>query len=175
MTYPLTIPITGSPVSVAGFAKPAVDAITDLDKRVKTLEPGDAIPASNDQPSEVTTSSTGFVANASVCGTGFTAPLSGRVVVMWAAVIRATSGAGFGVCSYELRTGSDVGSGAVVVAPSLDRGCQNSGTSTVASSTFHCVTGLTPGDTYNVQLMYASQTGTTSGFARRRLLIIPIP
>lgn len=175
MTYPISSPLTGTAISKAGFGDPVIAAITDLDTRVTAIEPGDAIPAADEETTEVTTASTTFVINASVCGQTFTAPLSGRVVVMWGCVVRATAGTGFGVASYEMRTGSTIGSGTVVVSPSLDRGAQNSGVTTVASSTFHIVTGLTPGDDYNVQLMYVSQTGTTSGFARRRILVIPIP
>ena len=122
----------------------------------------------------VTTGSAAFVADPGFPTEGitFTAPASGVVEISWGGELINSAAASGTVLGYELRTGGTIGSGTVVVGPSDDRTVRMAGTARFQMANYDTVTGLTPGSTYNIRLMYRA-TGGTGTFERRRLRIQP--
>lgn len=122
-----------------------------------------------------TTTSTSFtttVSSANICGTSFVAPPSGVVKVEWGAYMF-NSGANFTQTSPSVRTGSTVGSGTVVLASSDARSTNHNGTTGERAMGSTRVTGLTPGDTYNVALEHRVGAGTGS-FQNREVIVTPL-
>jgi hypothetical protein len=93
----------------------------------------------------------------------FVAPVSGIVTIAWGGLIKSrldtTQWAATGI---EVRTGSTVGSGTSVLAWSTNEAALNYNVSLTAVHREKVVTGLTPGDTYNVRQVAAS-SDTTAG------------
>lgn len=109
------------------------------------------------------------------CGVAFTAPTSGRVMVLWRAQVDHDGTAlGFTAVSFVIRTGSTVGSGTVVLAADDNRAVIMAGTDVMQMGSSHLVTGLTPGDSYNVRLEHkvGAGVGTTE---RRGVVVAPQP
>jgi hypothetical protein len=105
-------------------------------------------------------------------GMSFVAPGSGIVVIHWhCGLSNATAGA-FTLMSFEVRTGSTVGSGTVVQAAADTVTIQGNATTEASSGTWYPVTGLTPGSTYNVRPMYRVGSGTGT-FNRPRIAASP--
>lgn len=101
------------------------------------------------------------------CGVAFTAPTTGRVTVSWRAQVdHDGTGGGFTSVSFVVRTGSTVGAGASVLAADDNRAVIMSGTDVMQMGSSHMVTGLTPGDTYNVRLEH--RVGAGVGTTERR-------
>ncbi|WFE45298.1 hypothetical protein [Verrucosispora sp. WMMD1129] len=140
------------------------------------LEPlGLGYTASNTTDSGVT--STTFVAGASI-GTTFVAPLSGAVLITFGSLVRITAdGNETAYVGAQLRSGGTVGSGTVLVAASDNDTIRCRKFSTTVSSVQEIqaawtmrVSGLTPGSTYNVQLMHRV-TGGTGTISNRRIAV----
>ena len=104
------------------------------------------------------------------CGVAFTAPTTGRVLVSFKGDLFNDTAAQFTVCSYVIREGSTVGSGAVFLAASDSRAIVNTGTSPVQAGISDLVTGLTPGTVYNVRLEH--RVGANIGTLLRRSVIV---
>jgi hypothetical protein len=113
-----------------------------------------------------------------VVGVAFVAPPSGRVYIEIAGNISSSQNGRKGVLSYEVRTGSTVGSGSIVLAASDDRAVQNSnavtsgGFSFIAASKRRMLTGLTPGASYNIRCMQAHVLGAVI-MGHRYILVEP--
>jgi hypothetical protein len=125
-----------------------------------------------DATSRTTTSAayTETLTPAGLCGVSFTAPTSGAVRIDWKADISANSAAVHGI-SYELRTGSTIGSGTSVLASNDDRALRNDANGVlIGVGVFDIVTGLTGGNVYNVSLSQRTGSGTLT--VARRLLIV---
>lgn len=116
----------------------------------------------------------------------FEAPPSGTITItaffvfaleLSAANLRAMYG------SFEVRTGGTVGSGTQVLAPDDNRAVQlRSDTAgealSIGADVSYVLSGLTPGDTYNIRTMTrVSATGsfTQAASAHKRLIITPSP
>jgi hypothetical protein len=124
---------------------------------------------------------TTYVAGSTVVGTTFVAPPSGKVYVTVGGRIQCQSAGNIFHLSAEVRTGSTVGSGTVIQAASAAQslGCGGNATgftfSRVSGSHRRLLTGLTPGDTYNVRTMHGCQAaGGTVDIYNRDLLIEPV-
>jgi hypothetical protein len=123
-----------------------------------------------------TTTSTTYTATltgGTACGVAFTAPTSGRVLVINNSTIT-NSGANSTYCSYAVRTGGSIGSGTVFLAESDTNAAINQTTSAFRFGVSRVVEGLTAGSTYNVQQSFrvAAGTGTFSG---KHLAVIALP
>lgn len=141
-----------------------------------TVNAGDVPPTvSNTQDGNFTFNLTTFGIDADSgtyvdCGTAFTAPTTGRVTVHISGDIFNDTAAAFTVMSFVIRAGSTVGSGAVFQAASDSNAIVNTGTSPVQMGTTKLVTGLTPGDVYNVRLEH--RAGSNIGQLLRRGVVV---
>lgn len=134
---------------------------------------------SNRQNTVGSITSTGYTATLSggtACGVAFTAPLSGKVRIHFATA-GFNSGANDNKSAVRVRTGSSVGSGTVVFG-STDADLDNdmilyTGSATYRISGFTEVTGLTPGSSYNAQMLHRVSAGTGS-FLFKFLQVAPI-
>lgn len=135
-------------------------------------------PATNtDATSRTTTSAvyTTTLSPANICGVAFTGPPSGKVMIHWAAESSNSGVSGFCLTSPEVRTGTTVGSGTVVLAASDDNITRNDdATANVAHrvGASYLLTGLTSGTSYNVALNHRVSVGTGT-YLRRSVIIVP--
>lgn len=105
-----------------------------------------------------------------VCGSSFTAPPSGAVRIDWACGLSNTVATNFSLASIEVRTGTTVGSGTVILAASDAYALQVSTTAETKITDFYALSGLTSGSSYNVRLMYRCNSGTST-FNRPKVLV----
>lgn len=125
-----------------------------------------------------TTTSASYTATltgGTACSFTFVAPTSGVVEVVNTAQVDNSSTAQTSLMSFEIRTGSSVGSGTVMFAASDDDALRNLGTNEVQMTFARIVDGLTGGATYNIRQMFRGSGGTTATFIRKRLAVIPMP
>lgn len=115
---------------------------------------------------------TATLADGVVTGVTFTALDSGTALLMIGADIK-TSTVGFASCSAEIRQGSTIGSGTVVLAASDNHAYGHNSTNEIQGSRIKTVTGLTPGQVYNARLMYKVSAGTGT-FLRREITVVPL-
>jgi hypothetical protein len=109
------------------------------------------------------------------CGVSFTAPPSGSVYVTTSGHIETLSANQHCYLSFEVRTGSTIGSGTVFFAAITDYGVGVGGqvNNRVSSSRRKLVPGLTPGAVYNARTMHLT-TGGTFNIYSRELLVEPV-
>lgn len=123
-----------------------------------------------------TTTSTSFTptraAATSPVGVSFTAPPSGKVLVLWRCAITNSTTAS-GVVSFVVRTGSVLGAGIVVQGSSDNTATQHNGTSTETSGGSDLVEALTAGSDYNIVQTYRVTSASTGTFARNHITIDP--
>ena len=123
------------------------------------------------------TTSAPFVTIATVVGVAFIAPASGKVLIHWRSGLDNTAADTKGVVSWEVRNGGTVGAGTVVVAAGANTVIGMLGTNEMEMGATSLISAgtLTPGNTYNAQLMYARQAGTgTAAFARGEIVVQPV-
>lgn len=106
------------------------------------------------------------------CGVAFTGPASGRVLVHFSAEMLNSSASDFVSVSPVIRTGSTVGAGTSFLAASLDTAIHHFGTLNDRFGATVIVTGLTPGDPYNVRLEHRIGSGANTATIRRRTVIV---
>ena len=106
----------------------------------------------------------------------FVAPASGKVLIHWGSYIVNSASSGIAYMSWEIRAGSTLGSGSVIVAASDDRAVAQRGDSAglddQCSGWSSLVTGLTPGSSYNIQGMFRV-TANTGYYGPRNLIVDP--
>lgn len=111
-------------------------------------------------------------------GVFFTAPPSGKVQVNWAGGIAGsgTGGSAFYLMGFQVLTGTTIGSGASQVAADDNKSLQVtnlvSANGERQAGRTEVVTGLVPGNSYNVSLVYRVGTGTGT-FSRASVSVIP--
>lgn len=125
---------------------------------------------------ETGVTSTSYAAGANVCGIDFIAPTTGRVLVIWGAEIDNDTAGVVSALSFELRTGSSVGSGSVVASYEAqdEWTLAHRGQNQYSAGVERPVEGLTPGSAYNVRTMHRV-TGGTGSFIRREIIVQPLP
>lgn len=110
------------------------------------------------------------------CAVVFTAPESGRVLIHWSGGVRnlSTNNAPVAYLSPQVRTGSTVGSGTIVLNASDARTVRvnAAGAQTVRAGATHLLAGLTPGATYNARILHRV-TSNTGEFFYRGLIVAP--
>lgn len=143
----------GSPVYVTDFPAPAISSETTTGQTASS-------------------SFTSVLAGGTPCEVTFVGPTSGRVLIINTAQLDNTSGTS--ILGWRLGTGSTIGGGDTILAPSEIRSLKAEGTNLMLASHVYPVTGLTPGLTYNVQQRFNSTSGTAT-FSRKHLIVIPLP
>jgi hypothetical protein len=106
------------------------------------------------------------------CGVAFVAPTTGRVVIMYVGQLSNSVAGGATIVAPVVRTGGTVGSGSSVLAASDNEAVTTSFATSLRGSAHTFLSGLTPGDTYNVRLEHRvnANTGTAE---RRRVTVLP--
>lgn len=123
------------------------------------------------------TTSTGFTATltgGTACGVAFVAPTSGIVMIFNNSFVE-NSGTARSYCNIRVRTGSSIGSGSDVLASTDETSIaiQGSAGDDAAMGRAFRITGLTPGQSYNVQQLFRV-SGSTGTFAWKRLSVVPV-
>lgn len=166
---PMAYAVAGAIASSAEYNK-IVDNVNDLNTRL-TLREGVAV--GDTQNTAGTTTSTVYtptLTGGTTCSFTFVAPGSGRVLVSHNCNLEATSG-NLALCGFELRTGSTIGSGTLVVGTTNNDEVLTAG-SQANFGRSRLVTGLTPGATYNIRMMFAVTSGTGT-FKSKHLNVTP--
>lgn len=139
----------------------------------KFTEPGSQCPpVSAFNGTDVTTTSTSFVAGSPLVEGTFVAPPSGKVyiTVSSAPECDAPSSA---TCSFEVRLTNSAG--AVILAAADDRGVGVQENNWAQASYRHLLTGLTPRVTYYARTMHrSSNAAATATFFTRGILVEPV-
>lgn len=103
-------------------------------------------------------------------GVAFKAPAIGSVRIDWACGVSNTVATNFSLASIEVRTGTTVGSGTIVLAASDNYTLQFSGTAETKITDYYLLTGLTPAADYNARIMFRTNAGTST-FNRPKILV----
>src|SRR5690606_27719206 len=123
-----------------------------------------------------TTTSTTFTSTltgGTACSVVFTAPTSGRVLLINGCQI-SNSGNNTSTCAAEVREGDSVGVGTIVSVASTLRAGRNGNANPVLGSFADVIGGLTAGGSYNAQQMFAVASGTGT-FSNKTLIVVPLP
>jgi len=125
------------------------------------------------------TSYTSSLTSGTSPGLTFKAPPSGKVLIHWSSYLTHTVANGFTYMSFDLKTGTSIGSGTSVVAASDTNAITNrpSGAGSVDDAQFgstKLITGLTPGNDYNVIGMFKIITAGTGTTLNRRIIVQPV-
>lgn len=115
---------------------------------------------------------TATLTGGTTCALTFTAPPSGKIIIHNVAQLD-NSSTQTSLCSWQLRTGTTIGAGTVIIDASDDRTIRQIGTNEARFGDSYLVTGLTGGSDYNVQQMFRGSGGTTATFSRKVLIIVP--
>lgn len=139
-------------------------------------------PVSAYEPANDTTAAASYT-SVTNHGVAFTAPPSGKVYVtircsLGTNSVTSTTGAWLG---FEVRTGTTIGSGTVVLAADDTRAAgpsrpfnTNAGFKYHPASARELVSGLTAGTSYHVRTMFRSETGATAAVLNRSVLVEPV-
>lgn len=131
---------------------------------------------SDTQNTSGTTISTGYTATltgGTAAGQVIVAPPSGAVLVHNTAAI-GPSAAVYDFMDFEVRNGGVIGAGTVFRAPSDTTASRHADPNFVRATTSTLVTGLTPGNTYNIRQQYRVNSGTGI-FQDKHLVLMPQP
>lgn len=137
------------------------------------------------QESEVagsgSTTSTSYTATLSGSTTpqkAFVAPPSGKVLIHWSCYMTHSIASGFAHMSFEVRNGATLGSGTVFLAASdtnsIMTRVSDAGNDDVQFGSTKLVTGLTPGNSYNIQGLYKIVVAGTGTYINRRIIVQPV-
>lgn len=126
--------------------------------------------------------STTFIPGSPVCGTSFVAPPSGGVWINLSGRITATTNTNEFNLSFEVRSGSSVGAGTIVISASSVRTISagravNASAVAIGAGTrrYRIPPGtLTPGASYNVQTMHACAPAGTGTVEYREVTVEPV-
>jgi hypothetical protein len=134
---------------------------------------GEPVAASDVEDTSDTSTSTAYTtADMTACGTSFVAAPSGKALVHISARID-NSGATSCFVSFEVRQGGVVGSGTVDLAADDTRAIKILQINQIMGGGTFTVTGLTAGNTYNVQMMHRV-TGGTGTLENRHIVVEPV-
>ena len=126
------------------------------------------------------TSSSTFSAGTPAVGHSFTAPPSGAILVGLSAYFAQTNVGNEAIISFRLGTSAPLGGGTETVGPSGDRALVcgmavvASGPARFQGSRMFPVTGLVPGGTYNVVVMFATGPAGVCQVFNREVFILPL-
>lgn len=127
-----------------------------------------------------TTTSTGFTSTltggTSPVFTTFTAPLSGKVLVSWAAGLYWTGSVATVLCALQVRVGTSATAGTIFLAAADNLALQSTdaaATQEEQQGRSHLLTGLTAGTVYNAAMAFRTTAGT-GNFARKAISVVPV-
>lgn len=115
---------------------------------------------------------TSVLAPAGTCGVTFVAPQTGVVSIAVGAFFDNTLAASFTIASAQVRAGAVIGAGGLVVAATDDMAPYISGTDGLSIAREFVYSGLTPGDTYNAEILQRVTAGTGT-YQRRTITVRP--
>lgn len=125
--------------------------------------------------------STSYTAGATPCGVAFVAPTGGQVLILWGVRLECNTASPVRChASISVRTGGTLGSGTVVSATDDNSSIETPTDATGGSNTriqasrHRRVTGLTPGDTYNVQIEHKMSAAGNGDIFYRDVDVFPI-
>lgn len=175
VTYPI-VALGDGEVSDPQWFADVTEAVNDHQDRIDTLESQVATSTVTVTDATArTTTSTSFTATISgstpEMGVAFIAPTSGKVLIIWTAGMSNGSPPNISQISPQVRTGSTVNSGTIILAADAARSTLTTTSSRHAGN--YVLTGLTPGANYNVTMLHRSFTTGTSSFDNRELTVIP--
>lgn len=130
------------------------------------------ITSSDTQDASGTTTSGTFTATltgGTACGLTFVAPPSGKVK-LWNIMEIANSGSAYSYGGYQIRAGGSIGSGTIFEAVSVNTAVNANTADLRTQSRMRVISGLTAGDTYNVQQLFARDANTLT--CLRKCLIV---
>lgn len=93
------------------------------------------------------------------CGVAFTACTTGRALVSIVGSMNGDGATVFALISFVIREGSTVGAGTSFLAADDMRRVMGVGTNATHKGATYLVTGMTPGDAYNVRLEHRASGG----------------
>jgi hypothetical protein len=126
-----------------------------------------------DQTDLLAFANTTFGAGSPVCGTTFTAPDSGKILLTVTGHVECNTSTEAAYVSFEVRSGGTIGTGTITTAAITDNGVgagAGGGTGRTSGSNRLLITGLTGGATSNVRTMHLTTGGTGDVFYRRLLI-----
>jgi hypothetical protein len=134
-------------------------------------------PISVSSNTTVSNSTTTFAPGATVLGTTFVAPRSGKVFIEIAAMLDQTTTGNGSYIGIEIRSGSTIGSGTVFTTPVTwdSLGVGQDTNARVTATRRNLYTGLTPGATYNCRALLATTPAGTANAYYRKITIDPVP
>ena len=156
-------------------------SITALDNRIDSLEYPTV--TYDDDGANQAVSGTAWVGGSPVVGVVFTAPPSGIVLLLWGARLQTDSINCRVHVGFALRTGSTLGSGSTILAPSDQRSietCQPTTTTTAGinslfqASRHRVITGLSPYSTYNIRIEHKTSIAGNGQVVYRDIDVIPL-
>lgn len=137
------------------------------------IQVGATAPLYSENMANVSTTGTSYAAAVSNnVGGFFRVPASGRVRIDFSGELYGAGATGQ-IMSFEIREGSTVGAGTVVLAADDERAVRSYDVNRQQFSNFYVWSAGTPGSTYNIRLLYRTTSGTAN-FERRRALVAPI-
>lgn len=149
-------------------------------QRVRGLDFPD-VASDEELTDETARTSTSYEFGATRVGTTFMAPTSGRVLILWRARIESNTANTRAAVSVAVRTGSTIGSGTSVSPADDDSAIETSQGTTggpetrIQASCHRVVSGLTAGDTYNVQMEHKMLSAGNLDIFSRSVDVIPLP
>lgn len=102
------------------------------------------------------------------------APASGSFTISLRARIGSATAGQYAAVGYEVRQGTTIGSGTVVVPYETSFALINWSTSRIMAGITYMINGLTPGADYNIRMMMASQS-SGSTFEEGAFILTPQP
>lgn len=129
---------------------------------------------------ETAWTNTTYDSGASVCGTTFTAPQGGSVMINWSARFQSNTANARAAVSVSVASGGSIGAGTVVSASNDDSAIETSQSTTggaetrISASMFRYVTGLTPGLIYNVVVQKKMLSAGNGTIFQRDVLVVPL-
>lgn len=126
------------------------------------------------------TTSSSYGAGSPVVGHSFTAPPSGAILVGLGAYFAQTNVGNEAIVGFRIGTSATLGGGTETLGPSGDRSLVcgmavvASGPARLQATRMFPVTGLIPGGTYNIVVMFATSPAGVCQVFNRELFVIPL-
>lgn len=139
------------------------DRLNDLE----ALTAVDSVQNTNGTTTSVTYTAT--LTGGTACGIAFIAPASGKVLIHNNSRIF-NSGANLSLCSIHVRNGASIGSGTDFLTANDAHAVAFFGSTDDRRGCAVLVSGLTPGNNYNVQQSFKT-TGGTANFSNKSLIV----
>lgn len=175
--YPALSNAPNVPQDVQNLAEDVEAKIVTVDAAVAALQNPADIGLNVEQLTSGTTSSTSYTATltgGTACGLAFTAPASGKVIILHNCRLSASTTAQLAYSTIRIRTGASIGSGTDVLAADDNYSVSTKDDFVEGKGRSKMQTGLTAGVSYNVQQLYRSSSGAAT-FLGKELIVLYIP